>query len=627
MIDTATNQQAFRLKPLGNSHLGGRLNGLILDPLERALGLRHLQEMYKRVECQIDKRSFCRHALAELNVRYHVSDENLDRIPKSAALVVVANHPFGAIEGLILTDIIQSVRPDIKVMSNHLLACIPELHETSIFVDPFGHHASRSRNITPLKEAIRWLNNGGVLGVFPAGEVSHLNLNNRQVADPAWSESIARLIRHTESHVVPIFFHGTNGPIFQLAGMVHPQLRTAMLPRQLLNKRDQSIAVHIGHQISYRHLSRYKSDANLMRYLRFRTYVMAHNRDTPPRRLVFTISRPVSDVKVAIADPDNAGILTAELAALPEKQLLTASSDYQVFFARSGQIPRLLQEIGRQREIAFRAVGEGTGHALDLDSFDPHYLHLFVWNKAARELVGGYRLGLVDEILDHYGVSGLYTATLYRYRQPLLDQLSTAIELGRSFVRPEYQRSHMPLLMLWKGIAHFVARYPRYRRLFGTVSMSNSYRPYSRSLLVQFLRQNHIKSDWAAWAEPYRPFRPPRDPERDQAILSGLIHDLDLLSEVIQEVESDGKGVPILFRQYLKLGGEIIGFNVDNDFSHALDALIAVDLTRTEPALLTRYMGKDNLEAFHAFHAQLKHHTSWLNEPRIIQSSTAPVSA
>jgi signal transduction histidine kinase len=301
MIHNAINQKAFRLKPPGNSQLGGRWNGLIPDPLERTLGLRHLQEMYKRVESQVDKRGFCRHALSELNVRYHVSDENLGRIPKSASLIIVANHPFGAIEGLILTDIIQSVRPDIKVMSNRLLACISELHETSIFVDPVGPPASCSCNITPLKEALRWLNKGGVLGVFPAGEVSHLNLNKGPVADPAWSESIACLIRHTGSQVVPIFFLGTHSLILQLAGRLHPQLRTAMLPRPLLN-RDHSISVRIGHPIGNRQLSRFKTDANLTRYLRFRTYMMAHPRDTPSRRPVVAISRPVTDAKVAFAE-------------------------------------------------------------------------------------------------------------------------------------------------------------------------------------------------------------------------------------------------------------------------------------------------------------------------------------
>ena len=262
-------------------------------------------------------------------------------------------------------------------------------------------------------------------------------------------------------------------------------------------------------------------------------------------------------------------VLEAELRALPESRWLVEAGRFRACYARAAEVPSLLDEIARLRELTFRAAGEGTGKPADRDAFDAHYLHLFLWDADAGAIAGAYRLGLADEILARHGTRGLYTSTLFGYGAGLLAQLDPGIELGRSFVRAEYQRSFAPLLLLWRGIGAFVAREPRYAVLFGAVSISNRYSAASRELIVEQL-------------------------------LAGC--DIDELSAKVARIEPDGKGLPVLLRHYLRLGGRLLAFSVDHDFADVLDGLLVVDLRESDPSLLARYMGEAGSRSFLAYH-------------------------
>lgn len=273
------------------------------------------------------------------------------------------------------------------------------------------------------------------------------------------------------------------------------------------------------------------------------------------------------------------------------------SRDYSVFLASAADIPHVLKEIGRLREVTFRAVGEGTGKATDLDTFDPYYKHLFLWSKQKSEVVGAYRVGDVGEILSRYGVKGLYTNTLFQFGEGFFRRIGPSLELGRSFVRPEYQKKYAPLLMLWKGLGKFISRNPEIPTLFGAVSISNDYNPVSRQLVTRFLENQEANPELAHMVRARNPFRIGKKMDGDLQIRR-IFRDLDSLSAVIADMEADGKGVPILLKQYVKLGGNLLGFNVDTNFSDALDGLVIVDLRRTDPEILDRYMGKDGAANF-----------------------------
>ncbi|MBI3530482.1 MAG: GNAT family N-acetyltransferase [Betaproteobacteria bacterium] len=292
-----------------------------------------------------------------------------------------------------------------------------------------------------------------------------------------------------------------------------------------------------------------------------------------------------------------ASLLKAEVEALPADQHLVTSGQFSVHCARAEQFPWCLQEIGRLREQTFRAVGEGTGKASDVDLFDACYLHLFVWDTKAEAIVGAYRMGLADEIVARYGKRGLYTQSLFKYGDRVLQAMNPAIELGRSFVRVEYQRSFAPLMLLWRGIGQFIVQHPQYAMLFGAVSISNDYEPASRRLIVDYLSANNIEENLARHVKPRRPFRSRRAAACDSAEFAALT-DIEDVSRMVRQIERDSKGVPILLKQYLKLGGRLLAFSADKQFNDALDGLIMVDLRASDPRGLARYMGEEGAAAF-----------------------------
>ena len=291
-----------------------------------------------------------------------------------------------------------------------------------------------------------------------------------------------------------------------------------------------------------------------------------------------------------------------EIDFLPPEQLLITSGEYSVCVAASLQIPSVLQEIGRLREVTFRNAGEGTGKAHDLDRHDDHYEHLFLWNQQKREIVGAYRIGRTDQILPQRGIRALYTSSLFHLEPQFYSAIEPALELGRSFVRPEYQKHYLPLLMLWKGLGHFVAAAPRYRILLGPVSISNNYSPESRALIVSFLKMRHRNQQLSGYVRPRHKFRIPNLPECHPSNFSCLLENLDELSEVIADLESDHKGLPILLQHYLNLGGQMLEFSVDAKFSNVLDALVVVDLAQSNRRQLERYMGRDKAKEYLEYH-------------------------
>jgi len=597
---------AFAPLPLGIRHALRRC-------CERWLALPALNAVYRQSRPTAERPSFFEQALRALSVEIEVFDEDVRRIPAAGPLIAVANHPLGGLDGIILAALLQRVRPDVRLMANYLLGCMPEMHEACIFVDPFGGPAAADRNRGALRAAMRWVAAGGALGVFPAGEVSHFTLRRGALTDGPWDGSIAALVRRTRATVVPIYFHGRNGRLFQLAGLVHPRLRTAMLPREFLHCRGRTVRVEIGSPIPFaRSLrctdgseveSHRDKDARLTEYLRLRTYILKGRVGRPPRPAPRS-GRGAARKAAAqpIIDESPASVLAAEIQALPGERCLAAGGPLRVYWGTESELPNVLREIGRLRELTFRRVGEGTGRPVDLDRFDQHYLHLFVWHVERRQLVGAYRMGQTDVLLDRFGAEGLYTNTLFRYQRRLLRQLNPALELGRSFVIPEYQRDYAPLLLLWKGIGRYVVAHPRYRRLFGAVSISDEFQSMTKQLLMSFLKVHRFDQGMAALLEPRNPpkARPWRDV--DERRLATLVSDVADVEELVGEIESNRRSVPVLLRQYLKLNARLIGFNVDPDFGDVLDGLVFVDLLAVDRAILNRYMEKEGAAAFHAFH-------------------------
>jgi putative hemolysin len=564
-------------------------------PLDQA------RELYRRVR-QAPQGFQLEALLQEMKVKLEVQAADIDRIPVKGPLVAVANHPFGVLDGVALTVLLSRVRSDVKILTNSLLEGIPELHRQCIFVDPFNTSSSRDKNLKPLMRAVAWLRQGGALAVFPAGEVSQWNVREAQVTDPAWNAAAARLARKTGACALPVYFCGRNSGRFQVLGLINPRLRTLFLLAEFLQQREKNVEIRIGNAIPSELIANLDNDEEATEYLRLRTYLLSHRGKKPvslPAKVRAALPRKPQE-KIAAQVPPR--FVIDDIAALPPERLLLENAEFAVFAAHASELPHALDEVGRLREVTFRAAGEGTGRSTDLDRFDAYYWHLLLWNKEKKEIAGAYRAGNTDEIIRVHGIKGLYTNTVFRYNEQLFLKIGSALELGRSFVRLEYQRQYAPLLLLWKGIARFVAAHPETPVLFGAVSISNEYSSVSREMIVRYFEQRESGGEFADLIQARTPFRAPKLRRWDCGALCSALRDLDQLAEPISDVEEDGKGLPILLRQYAKVGGRLVGFNLDRKFSDVIDGLVIVDLRQTDAAVLERYMGKDGYAGFRHYH-------------------------
>ena len=512
--------------------------------------------------------------IEKLDLEYEVSEEELAKVPKNGAFITVSNHPFGGIDGMLLVKVLSKIRPDIKVMSNFVLNKIEPVSEYMLPVNPFERRKDAKSSLGGVKMALEQLQEGGVLGIFPAGEVSSYNEDNFGISDREWQYPAMKMIKKAQVPVVPVYFQGSNSRLFHLLGLIHPSLRTVRLPAEVFNKKHKKIRIRIGNPVSVKEQESFSDISTFGRYLRAKTYslgsVLEVKKFFRPR-----INR--NKKPEAIAEPVDTGLILDEIERIREEYSLFTSDQFDVFCTPSTEIPQIMLELGRLREITFRDVGEGTNHSMDLDEYDLYYNQLFVWDNQEHKIVGAYRVGKGEEILRRYGVKGFYLQSLFRMNRRFQPTLRQSLELGRSFIIKEYQRRPMPLFLLWKGILYFLLKHSEYRYLIGPVSISNNYSQFSRGLIMQYIREHHFDKKLARYVRPRTRYNVPGFNVDEEVILENA-DDLNKFDRFIKEVEPNDYTMPILLKRYLKLNGRIIGFNLDPKFNDALDGMLVLDL-------------------------------------------------
>ena len=517
-------------------------------------------------------REFADHLLQNMNITIDVSPEQLENIPKEGGFIVVSNHPFGGIEGVMLLSAIAKVRPDFKVMANFILSHIPNLKECFFAVNPFEKNPEWKSSVGGIKGAIQHIAEGNGLGVFPAGEVSRYH-GHDYPEDLPWSTSIARIIKNANVPVIPVFWEGRNSKWFYLVDKIHPMLGTARLTKELINKHDQCFNLQIGKPILPAEVALYEKPADLAAYLRSRSYALEAN----------IPAKPVEKKEVKqdeIDAPADLSLMLAELDAIREKSFLYSASDYDCYLADYEDIPNLMHEIARLREETFRAIGEGTGKSLDQDEFDKHFKQMILWDKVKQKIAGCYRLGIGSEIVPKFGIKGFYVSTLVNIDESFSDKLSHTIELGRSFVSLEYQKEVLPLMLLLRGLSDVVVRYPEINHFIGPVSISSWYPKFYLSLIARFVSENHaVEDELKDKVTPKTPFVPDYLKVDSDVLLKNNMNGVDKFDKFLFRLSNGEYRLPTLYKKYLKLNAKFLCFNVDPDFNDTLDSLLFLTFT------------------------------------------------
>ncbi|MES2874721.1 MAG: GNAT family N-acyltransferase [Bacteroidota bacterium] len=568
---------------LDKLHLPG-LASLLMEVMK----INEVNDVFQKAE-HLHGPTFIDKILQIIGIHVEFDDSDLKNIPKEGPFIAIANHPYGGIEGLVLLKLLCAVRPDAKLMANFLLKKIPNLSEYFIAVNPF-ENIEHSSSISGIKNTLELLRSGTPIGIFPAGEVSTFKFESQQITDKLWHPVVGKIIAKANVPVVPVYFHGNNGLLFNLLSFIHPTLRTAKLPSELFNKHGHKIRVRIGKPILPSDTSFPHNTTKLLDYLRAKTYALGTGLENEKKifnpRKIFKIRKKPKRIVDAIS-PET---LSMEINGLTDFKVWTEKS-YEVYICPTSSIPNIIKEIGRLREITFRAVGEGTNKQTDLDEYDIYYNHLFIWDTDTKMIVGAYRIGNGDEIFYSRGKRGFYTAELFKIKEQFYPILRRSLELGRSWIRKEYQLKPLPLFLLWKGILKYLLENPHYRYLIGPVSISNSFTKFSKSLIVDYISTHHFDHDLAQYVKPRKAFKVDFS-KIDKDLLLEPNDSLKDLDSLISEIETSHMKVPVLLRQYLALNARIICFNIDPKFSDSLDGFLVVDMEKIPVEMLEK-IGKN----------------------------------
>ena len=564
-------------KVIGTDKFGfiGTFVGWILLRLLRISKVNKIYQKHK------DKKDlpFLNGILDEFQIEFEIPEEDLKRIPKSGAFITVSNHPLGGIDGILLLKLLLEHRPDYKIIANFLLHRIAPLKPYVMPVNPFENHKDAKSSLLGLKSSLQHLQDGRPLGIFPAGEVSTYR-DGKLMVDKPWELGAVKLIKKAEVPVIPIYFHAKNSWLFYILSKISDTFRTAKLPSELLSQKNRVIKVRIGKPISVKDQQEYKDINSFYEYLRKKTYMLANPFEKKTQNILSTQNLKIAIPPKKIISQKNIQGCIKEVASLRKNgKRLLESKNYEVFFASAKEIPNLLQEIGRLREITFRDIGEGTNKAIDIDKFDKYYHHLFLWDQEVKVLVGSYRMGLGKDIYKKHGIAGFYIQTLFRLEPELHGMMEQTIEMGRAFIIKEYQQKPMPLFLLWKGIVHITLRYPEYKYLMGGVSISNQFSDFSKSLMIEFMKSHYYDPYIAQYIQPKKEFKVKlKDADKD-FVFDAAKADMQKFDKVIDEIEPGALRIPVLIKKYVKQNARLVAFNVDPKFNNAVDGLMYIKVS------------------------------------------------
>jgi putative hemolysin len=567
----------LRLAAMAPNTFMGKILKIFGPFLDKLLGINKLRNVYE--SCQLsglDKQQFSQKLLDGLGVQVSGVNGVLEKVPQSGRCVVVCNHPYGMIEGVIIAHLLTEFRSDTQVMANVGLQIFKEIKDYFIFANPLK--PKTKMNTLAIKQCFSHLENDGLLVVFPAGRVSFFHSDKQRITDGDWNRLVIKLAQKTRAPILPVFISGTNSQFFHRMGRIYYRFRLLMLAHEMFKLQAHNVDLKTNNLLSIKQLNEFKGIKRMNDFVRLQCYLNDENYFTPwledDDPMPFKNIIPTAD-KVTIK---------SELAQLPDEQHLLDFKSFSVYYGYQKQIPLCVQEITRLREITFRTLDEGSGETCDTDKFDATYMHLFIFDHKNEEIIGAYRIGQTDLLQNEGGVSQLYLSQMFNFSPGFINQQQPCLEMGRSFIIAAHQNSFHGLLLLWKGIGAFVCQNPHYRTLYGTVSLSKLYDPRSVALIDEVMVTN--KDGVNAKAAFKRQLHP-----EVKDFISAAPVELNQLSALVMGIEEDSKDIPVLLKQYHKLGAIFHCTGIDVNFNHTPGLLLSVNLPEAPEKLLNLYLG------------------------------------
>ncbi|MDD2634571.1 MAG: lysophospholipid acyltransferase family protein [Bacteroidales bacterium] len=561
--------------------LKGFFGGIISSFIMIIFSINKLNRMYNK--CYADTPiEFGKNCLSHQNIKLLRNTGDHKHIPKSGPVIFLFNHPYGGLDALAISSVILEHRPDTKFIANFLLSRIEPIAPYLFEVNPFETRKEAFSSLSGLKEMYKYLEDGNAVCLLPAGEVSTKYKGSKVIEDRDWQSNMMKLIRAYDTPIISGYISGQNSRLFHFMGKIHPALRTAMLPRELLRKKNTSVYIRFSGHSTNKFLKSVDNNKDLAKILKAKTYCLADK-----RMLKKQAESKTTQLKEIINKTEQ-DALSNEIKAITANNLLFKTDNYLCFFASTKEIPNIFREISRLREVTFREIGEGTGKEHDTDTFDHYYKHLFIWDANENCLVGAYRIGMGKDILKEKGIEGFYINTLFKLKQNFIPYLERSMEMGRSFIVQEYQRKALPLFLLWKGIYFVTQKLPEYKYLIGPVSISSLYSENSKTLIVEYLKRNHKWSELNQMVECKIPYNYTLN-HQHEILLNTFGKDISTLDRLIRDIDLNNFGIPVLIKKYLSLGGKILDFNIDPKFNYSVDGLVVLEIDVVSEEVIKSY--------------------------------------
>lgn len=533
----------------------------IQQKLKRIPGIRKNRILEELKNSKID--SFFQKYREEFNINHVISEKSMSHIPVKGASIVLANNATGIADGVLILETTLLIRSDVKIIKHDLIPS-PKCLDDHIIV--ISEQQERSKNIINLKNALNWVQEGHCLILFNNTPDNALKYLHKNTTHPFWNNTIKRFISNSKAPILPWAINAKNGPIKTGLSALGIGVNYKLINKEAVRKRYRPIYSKVGKSFKINEDVKIQDLEMKIRLMSYRNQFKSLN------------------IKPSISKPQN---LTPIIEPILKKQLqkevdelgtpIAIKNEFNLYCFKGETCPNILKEIGRLREITFRAVHEGSGNDIDLDEHDKVFEHLFIWDSLKLEIVGAYRLGFGPDLKNVVG----YKSILFEfYKQNTITQelVDISLLMGRAFVTKEYQAKPFPLFMLWEGIRTLVKQRNDVKYILGQTSLPSSFHKYSKQLIVSYLVKHHSNLELSRHLKPYHKYRFIPNPIIQKWVLQSSASDIKRMDSIVECIENNGTKTPMLFRRYIEQGAKCIGVNIDPEFQNSIDILMLTKL-------------------------------------------------